>query len=197
MPLVDGVEHLRGGAHDTGHVQPAVVDPQPYFVPEKMRPGFAGGGERASALPLDQGQPRRVRKLIERALREAGGSRLKAVSAGLKRMQESGLITEGDLKRLKIASAAVFHAENGRRPPADTVAKLDRLYRDALADPGSSVMGTTMIGMTYSARTNVVGSGMGLFGMLIGGLITGGPGGALIGGLVGWVAGTACSDEND
>jgi len=38
---------------------------------------------------------------------------------------------------------------------------------------------------------------LGLFGMLIGGLITGGAGGALIGGLVGWVAGTACSDEDD
>jgi hypothetical protein len=138
-----------------------------------------------------------VRAEIERALKEAGGSRQKAVSAGLKRMQVSGLITESDLKRLKIASAAVFQAENGKRAPAETVSKLDRLYLEALADPGSSVMGTTMIGMTYSARTNVVGSGMGLFGMLIGGMITGGPGGALIGGIVGWVAGTACSDEND
>jgi CHAT domain-containing protein len=107
------------------------------------------------------------------------------------------LAPDRDLKRLKIASAAVFQAENGKRAPAETVSKLDRLYLEALADPGSSVMGTTMIGMTYSARTNVVGSGMGLFGMLIGGMITGGPGGALIGGIVGWVAGTACSDEND
>jgi len=134
---------------------------------------------------------------IANALKAAGGSRRKAVSAGLKRMLGEGLITASDLKRLEIASAAIFQAEQAKRAPADTVAKLDRLYLEALADPGSSSMGTTMIGLTYSARTNQAGSGMGLFGMLIGGMITGGPGGALIGGLIGWVAGTACSDEND
>jgi hypothetical protein len=38
---------------------------------------------------------------------------------------------------------------------------------------------------------------MGLFGMLIGGLLTGGSGGMLIGGLVGWTVGKVCGDEED
>ena len=54
-----------------------------------------------------------------------------------------------------------------------------------------------MIGTGYSARNSTVAPATGLFGMLIGGLLTGGPGGALIGGLVGWTAGKVCGDEED
>ena len=54
-----------------------------------------------------------------------------------------------------------------------------------------------MVGVTYAARNSTVAPAMGLFGMLIGGLLTGGSGGMLIGGLIGWGVGKVCGDEEE
>ena len=132
-----------------------------------------------------------------RAIRQAGGDRRKAIASGLRRMRGNGLITDADLKRLERVSLLVFQVEAGKQPAKKAAAALDAIYRQALADPGASEMGSAMVGVTYSARNSTVAPAMGLFGMLIGGLLTGGSGGMLIGGLVGWGIGKVCGDEED
>jgi hypothetical protein len=56
-------------------------------------------------------------------------------------------------------------------------------------------MGTAMIGGSYSARSSGAAPLAGLMGIVVGGMITGGPGGALVGGIVGWVAGGGCKRD--
>jgi hypothetical protein len=136
-----------------------------------------------------------IRAEVDRLLLQTHGNRLKALSLGFKRMVESGLITDRDLKRLEKVSIVIMSVEQGKYSSHEAVAKLDKLYLEALADPGASSMGATMIGVTYSARTNQNASAAGLMGMVIGGLLTGGPGGALIGGLVGWTVGGGCKED--
>lgn len=136
-----------------------------------------------------------VKAEVDSLLKRTNGNRLKAVNLGFKRMRDSGLITDNDLKRLEKVSLVVISAEQGKYTQQEAVAKLDRLYLEAAADPESSSMGTTMIGVTYSARSSQSGRLGGLIGMVIGGLISGGPGGALIGGLVGWAAGGGCKSD--
>ena len=80
----------------------------------------------------------------------------------------------------------MFQVEAGKQSPEKASARLDALYRESLDDPAASEMGSAMVGVTYSARNSTVAPAMGLFGMLIGALLTGGSGGMLIGGLVGW-----------
>lgn len=133
----------------------------------------------------------------DRAIRSAGGDRRKAITVGLRRLRTNGLITGADLKRLEQVSLLVFQVEAGKQPPEKAAAKLDAIYRESLADPEASEMGSAMVGVTYSARNSTVAPAMGLFGMLIGGLLTGGSGGMLIGGLVGWGIGKVCGDEED
>ena len=82
-------------------------------------------------------------------------------------------------------------------PPEHFSGTIETLYRESLADPLATEMGSTMVGVTYSARNSTVAPAMGLFGMLIGGLLTGGSGGMLIGGLIGWGVGKVCGDEED
>jgi hypothetical protein len=132
---------------------------------------------------------------VDRTLKRAGGNRHKAINLGFHRMLSSGLITNSDLKRLEKASLIVFAVDAGKQSHADGAEALDKLYLDAIVDPESSTMGTTIIGATYSARTKQTAQGVGLFGMLVGGLLTGGPGGALIGGLVGWTLGGGCKKD--
>jgi hypothetical protein len=132
---------------------------------------------------------------IDRLLKEANGNRLKAINKGFEQMRAIGLITDPDLKRLEKVSLAIIGVEEGKYPAKDIVTKLDKLYLEAVADPQSSTMGTTMIGVTYSARTNKTASLAGLMGMVVGGMLTGGPGGALVGGLVGWVVGGGCKKD--
>jgi hypothetical protein len=132
---------------------------------------------------------------IDRLLKEANGNRLKAINKGFEQMRANGLITDPDLKRLEKVSLTVIGVEEGKYPAKDAVAKLDKLYLEALADPQSSTMGATMIGVTYSARSNKTASLAGLMGMVVGGMLTGGPGGALVGGIVGWVAGGGCKKD--
>lgn len=132
-----------------------------------------------------------------RAIEEAGGSRQGAIGLGIRRLRARGLITDVDVKRLEQASRIVFLVDAGKQPPEEAAATLDTLFRESLDDPDASELGSTMVGVTYAARNSTVAPAMGLFGMLIGGLLTGGSGGMLIGGLVGWGVGKVCGDEEE
>jgi hypothetical protein len=138
-----------------------------------------------------------VRAEVDRILEQNGGKRYKykAVNAGFRRMLEGGLITESDLKPLDRVSLAVIGVEQGKQSAGEAVARLDKLYLEALEDPHGSSMGATMIGVTYSARTNQTASAAGLMGMVVGGLLTGSPWGALVGGLIGWAIGGGCKSD--
>lgn len=132
---------------------------------------------------------------VDRTLEEAKGDRRKAVNLGLQRMRANGLITNADLQRLEKACLIIFSVDAGKRSQPDAAAELDALYLDAVRDPESSSMGATMIGVMYSARNRQTAAAAGLMGMLVGGLLTGGPGGALIGGLIGWTLGGGCKKD--
>ncbi|GAT74258.1 hypothetical protein [Microbacterium hydrocarbonoxydans] len=134
-----------------------------------------------------------ARRIIE----EADGSRQRAIGLGIRRMRARGLITDADVKRLEQASRTVFLVGAGKQPPEEGAATLDTIYRESLDDPEASEMGSTMVGATYAARNSSVAPAAGLFGMLIGGLLTGGSGGMLIGGLIGWGVGKVCGDEEE
>jgi len=156
-----------------------------------LAPAFRGIGETPSDY-IDA-----IRDEVDRTLREAGGNRLKATRLGVERVYSSGLITTSDLKRLNKASVIVFEVDAGKRSQEEGAGALERLYREAVADPEASEMGATMVGVTYSARTNQTAAGAGLMGMIVGGLLTGGPGGALVGGLIGWTLGGGCKKDDD
>lgn len=132
-----------------------------------------------------------------RTIKEAGGNRQKAINLGFLRMVKNGLITKSDLKRLERVNLIVFRVEAGKQSSENASAAIDKIFRESLDDPTSSEMGSTMVGASYSARNSTVAPAMGLFGMLIGGLLTGGSGGMLIGGLIGWGIGKVCGDEED
>jgi hypothetical protein len=138
-----------------------------------------------------------IQEEADRTIKQAGGNRQKAINLGFRRMHTNGLITDTDLKRLEHVSLIVFQVEAGKQSSKDATALIDTLFRESLDDPTSSVMGSTMVGVSYSARNSTVAPAMGLFGMLIGGLLTGGSGGMLIGGLIGWGVGKVCGDEED
>jgi hypothetical protein len=132
---------------------------------------------------------------VDRTLKEAKGNRRKAVNLGLQRMHVNGLITHADLRRLEKACLIIFSVDAGKKSQHNAVSELDALYLDAVRDPESSTMGTTMVGVMYSARNKQTAAAAGLMGMLVGGLLTGGPGGALIGGLIGWTLGGGCKKD--
>ena len=136
-----------------------------------------------------------VQAEIDRVLEEVDGDQRKAFSSGFARMRQEGLITDSDVKRLETMSIALIEVEHGKHPAAEVVPKLHKLYLEALADPAGSATGATILGLSYSARSNQTGKLAGLMGMVVGGILTGGPGGALVGGLVGWVAGGGCKSE--
>jgi hypothetical protein len=138
-----------------------------------------------------------IEEEADRTIKEAGGNRRDAINLGFRRMQSNGLITDSDVKRLEHVNLIVFQVEAGKQSPKEASAMIDRLYRESLDDPAASEMGSTMVGATYSARNSTVAPAMGLFGMLIGAVLTGGSGGMLIGGLVGWGVGKVCGDEED
>lgn len=138
-----------------------------------------------------------IQEEADRTIKEAGGNRQKAINLGFRRMHTNGLITDTDLKRLKRVSLIVFQVEAGKRSSEDASAAIDTLFRQSLCDRTASEMGSAMVGVSYSARNSTVAPAMGLFGMLIGGLLTGGSGGMLIGGLIGWGVGKVCGDEED
>lgn len=132
-----------------------------------------------------------------RTIEEAGGNRQRAIGLGIRRMHGNGLLADADVKRLEQAARIVFQVDAGKQPAEEAAATLDTLFRESLDDPDASEMGSTMVGATYSARNSTVAPAAGLFGMLIGGLLTGGSGGMLIGGLVGWGFGKVCGDEEE
>ena len=138
-----------------------------------------------------------IQEEADRTIKKAGGNRQKAINLGFRRMCKNGLLTKTDLKRLEKVNLIVFQVEAGKQSSADASAAIDTLFRESLDDPMSSEMGSTMVGASYSARNSTVAPAMGLFGMLIGGLLTGGSGGMLIGGLIGWGVGKVCGDEED
>lgn len=138
-----------------------------------------------------------IQEESDRTIKEAGGNRRKAINLGFQRMRDNGLITDADVERLEHVSRIVFQVEMGKQPPEDAAAAIDRLFHESLDDRTASEMGSTMVGVSYSARNSTVAPAMGLFGMLIGGLLTGGSGGMLIGGLIGWGVGKVCGDEED
>lgn len=138
-----------------------------------------------------------IEEEADRTIKEAGGNRHQAINLGFRRMHTNGLITDADLKRLEQLNLIVFQVEAGKQSSEDASAAIDTLFRKSLDDPMASEMGSTMIGVSYSARNSTVAPAMGLFGMLIGGLLTGGSGGMLIGGLIGWGVGKVCGDEED
>lgn len=133
----------------------------------------------------------------DRTIKEAGRNRQRAINLGFQRLLKNGLITESDLKRLEQVCLIVFQVETGKQSSEEASAVIDRLFRESLDDPMASEMGSTMIGVSYTAKNSTVAPAMGLFGMLIGALLTGGSGGMLIGGLVGWGIGKVCGDEED
>ena len=136
-----------------------------------------------------------IREEVDRMLKEAGGNRRKAFNAGLQRMHSSGLITNADLKRLEKVGLIVLEVAAGKRSHEEGAAALDRLYLDAVKDAEGSLMGSTMIGVTYSARRKQVAQALGLMGMVIGGMLTGSPWGALIGGIIGYTLGGGCKKD--
>ncbi len=138
-----------------------------------------------------------IHEEADRTIKEAGGNRQKAINLGFRRMHTKGLITDTDLKRLEHVSLIVFQVEAGKQAVEDASVAIDTLFHESLDDPTSSEIGSTMVGVSYSARNSTVAPAMGLFGMLIGGLLTGGSGGILIGGLIGWGVGKVCGDEED
>ncbi len=131
------------------------------------------------------------------AIKGAGGNRQKAISLGIRRMRANGLITDADVKRLEQVARIVFVVDAGKQSSEEAAATIDSLFRESLDDPEASEMGSSMVGVTYAARNSTVAPAAGLFGMLIGGLLTGGSGGMLIGGLIGWGVGKVCGDEED
>ena len=133
----------------------------------------------------------------DRTIKQAKGNRQRAINLGFRRMRANGLITDTDLKRLEKVSLILFKVDGGKQSSEQASAEIDKLFRESLDDPASSEMGSTMVGVTYSARNSTVAPGMGLFGMLIGALIAGSSGGMLIGGLIGWGVGKVCGDEED
>ncbi|UWF77256.1 MULTISPECIES: hypothetical protein [Microbacterium] len=132
-----------------------------------------------------------------RAIDEAGGDRHRAITLGFRRMRRNGLLTDADVKRLERLALIVFRVEAGKQPAEEGASEIDALFRESLDDEGASELGSAMVGVTYSARNSTVAPAMGLFGMLVGALLTGGSGGMLIGGLVGWGVGKVCGDEED
>ena len=136
-----------------------------------------------------------IRAEVDRTLKEAGGNRLKAIKLGFQRIHSGGLITTSDLKRLEKASLIIFAVDAGKQSQQEGVAALDKLYLGSIADPEASTMGTTMVGVTYSARSKQTGEALVLMGMVVGGLLTGGPVGALIGGLIGFTIGGGCKKD--
>jgi hypothetical protein len=132
---------------------------------------------------------------IDRLLEQTGGNQLKAINLGFARMRDSGLITEADLKRMEKVAVIIAGVGESKTTSEEAAARLDKLYLEALADPQASSTGATMIGVMYSQRSKQAGEAAGLMGMIVGGLITGGPGGALVGGLVGYVVGSRCAKD--
>ena len=78
-----------------------------------------------------------VRSEVGSLLKQTGGNPLKAVNLGFRRMRDDGLITDNDLKRLQKVSLIVISAEQGKHTQQEAVAKLDKLYLEAAADPES------------------------------------------------------------
>jgi hypothetical protein len=138
-----------------------------------------------------------IEQEARRTIEAAKGYRHRAIDLGLRRMQRDHLLTDADVKRLEQVSLVVFQVEVGKQSPEKGSAILEGLHRESLDDPEASDLGSTMIRTSYSARNSTVAPAMGLFGMLIGGLLTSGSGGMLIGGLVGWTVGKVCGDEED
>lgn len=138
-----------------------------------------------------------IEEEADRTIKEAGGNRRKAINLGFRRMHSNGLITDTDLKRLEQVSCIVFEVEAGKQSSEEASAAIDTLFRESLDDRTASEMGSTMVGVSYSAKNSTVAPAMGLFGMIVGGLLTGGSGGMLIGGLIGWGVGKVCGDEED
>jgi hypothetical protein len=99
-----------------------------------------------------------IQSELDRILRETNGNRLKALTLGFERIRQSGLITETDLRRLERVAVTIMGVEQGKQSMPDAVARLDALYLEAVADPDATLMGTTMIGVTYSARTSATSS---------------------------------------
>ena len=158
-------------------------------VPCDLRPAYRTiGMSPADYIEVAQAE-------VDRVLKEAGGNQIKAFSLAFARMRDEGVITNADVRRLEKVSVALIGVEQGKHSASEVVPQLHRLYLEALADPGSSSTGTTIIGLSYSARSKDPARLAGLMGMVIGGLITGGPGGALVGGLVGWTVGGGCKRD--
>lgn len=134
-----------------------------------------------------------ARQIIE----EADGNRQRAIGLGIRRLRSRGLLTDADVKRLEQVSRIIFLAAAGKQSSEEAASTLGAIYRESLDDPDASEMGSTMVGVTYAARNSTVAPAAGLFGMLIGGLLTGGSGGMLIGGLIGWGVGKVCGDEEE
>lgn len=138
-----------------------------------------------------------VRAEIDRVLDDANGSRREAFKIGLQRMQSSGLITDSDVARLTEAATIVTDVHHGRTTHAEGAKALDHLYLDGVIDDHGSAMGTTMVGVMYSARSSKTGDYAGLMGMVIGGILTQSSWGALVGGLVMYWLADRCDDDNN
>ena len=138
-----------------------------------------------------------VESEARRIIEEADGNRKRAIGLGIRRLHSRGLLTDVDVKRLELVTRIVFLAGAGKQTSEEAASALDTIYRESLDDPDASEMGSTMVGATYAAKNSTVAPAAGLFGMLIGALLTGGSGGMLVGGLVGWGVGYVCGDEED
>jgi hypothetical protein len=138
---------------------------------------------------------------VERTMKEADGSRLEAAKILLKRLRENDLLTERDSKRLEDACELIFIAERGGRPLDDVKSKLLEIHAKILLDAEASPLATTMIGVAYANKPDLLIPGVaivgGLFGSVVG-FAVGGTGGAAVGFAVGFVVGAiagACADD--
>ena len=136
-----------------------------------------------------------LRREIDAVLNQAGVNRSQAIKVALRRMRAGDLITDRELKRLQRMSAAVLLAERGTRQARTAGAALERIYQETLMDGEASPMGSTLVGVSYRTTNKQVISAAGLAGMLVGGLLTGNPWGAIVGGLVGSWLRARCGED--
>jgi hypothetical protein len=137
-----------------------------------------------------------MKRELDRVMKQTRGNRLQAIKIGLQRLREADLITPRDFKRLQRMAAAVLLAERGPRQARTAAATLARLHEETSKDPEASTMGATMVGVAYRTNNKQVIAAGGLFGMVLGAVLTGSPWGAVIGGLVSSWLTERCGDDD-
>lgn len=109
-----------------------------------------------------------VQSEIQKLLKQAGGNRAKAVKIAFGRLRGKGLLSDSDMARCDALMRILFDVDGKKCSQHEAVARLDKLYQEAVVDPEATQLGVSMVGGTYSkAQDRSVAIG-GLFGMVVG-----------------------------